>query len=214
MIAEKINIVNLNVLRFDFEGLIDNKKLKEVVLKTRELKKSRNPKNGLYEDNEIDNDHPAMLTLRKHVDTVFKQLDNRFKGSSNSWGHILYTGQQTTPHSHLNLISISEHPDNHIQTASIATHALSWCYYVEADEKSGEIVFVPEYKGFEFGITPKTSSLLVFPNWMTHYTKLNHSDNIRISISGNRFLSMEQMRSPTRDVLDIYGYPDRTTRSI
>ena len=33
--------------------------------------------------------------------------------------------------------------------------------------------------------TPKVGELIIFPNWMPHFTKKNNSNNIRISISGN-----------------------------
>ena len=33
--------------------------------------------------------------------------------------------------------------------------------------------------------TPEVGKLIVFPNWMPHFTKKNISDDIRISISGN-----------------------------
>ena len=33
--------------------------------------------------------------------------------------------------------------------------------------------------------TPEVGTLILFPNWMPHFTKKNNSNDIRISISGN-----------------------------
>jgi len=200
MIAEKVNLLDFNILRLNLQGQIDNTLLKASVMRTEDDKVNPNPKSGPYEDNNLDLKDPIVIQLRQIVDGIFRQLDNRFEKSTSCWGHILYDGQSTIPHNHRQTT-----PDKSGSTRLSMRQGLSWCYYVDANEDSGDIVFDTEYRGLEFAIAPETSKMFIFPNWLKHYTKRNHSKKVRVSISGNVFLTDEQLRNPAPDVTMILG---------
>ena len=69
---------------------------------------------------------------------------------------------------------------------SIPPH-LSWVYYSKTDPACGNIVWqtTVHNKFVSMEETPKVGTLIIFPNWMPHFTKKNESGSIRISISGN-----------------------------
>ena len=90
----------------------------------------------------------------------------------NQWAHILEPNESTMIHSH--------------ESPGLPPH-LSWVYYSKTDPKCGNIVWQTTIhtKMVTWEAEPKVGTLIIFPNWMPHFTKKNISNKIRISISGN-----------------------------
>ena len=64
---------------------------------------------------------------------------------------------------------------------------LSWTYYSKTDPKCGNLVWqtTMHTKLITQEVTPEVGDLIIFPNWMPHFTKKNNSGYMRISIAGN-----------------------------
>ena len=150
---------------------VDNDQINEDVMKRSMMKLDDNPGNTLSEDSYYPETEACNDLLIK-VDKVIQNNINRYFRTYNSWAHILQPNESTMIHSH----------DN-----PTAPPGLSWVYYSKTDDKCGNIVWSSTIHNKFFAIeeTPKVGMLIIFPNWMPHFTKKNNSNNIRISISGN-----------------------------
>ena len=150
---------------------VDNDQINEDVMKRSMMKLDDNPGNTLSEDSYYPETEACNDLLIK-VDKVIQNNINRYFRTYNSWAHILQPNESTMIHSH----------DN-----PTAPPSLSWVYYSKTDDNCGNIVWQSTIhnKFFSQEVTPKVGMLIVFPNWMPHFTKKNNSNNIRISISGN-----------------------------
>ena len=87
---------------------------------------------------------------------------------------------------------------------------LSWVYYTKTDPKCGNIVWqsTVHNKFFSMEEEPKVGMLIIFPNWMPHFTKKNISNDIRISISGNakpEEKDFEKIGNEPRNLYNIVG---------
>ena len=151
---------------------IDNDAINELVLKRKDMKLDDDPGNTFAEDSYLPIDQEPVKKLLNEVDTVIQKNINMDFETYNQWAHILEPLESTMIHTH----------DN----PGVPPH-LSWVYYTKTDDKCGNIVWqgTVHNKFFSMEHTPKVGELIVFPNWMPHFTKKNNSGNIRISISGN-----------------------------
>ena len=150
---------------------VDNDQINEDVIKRSNIRLDDNPNNTLSEDSYFPETEACNDLLMK-VDDVIQNNINRYFKTYNQWAHILQPNESTMIHSH----------DN-----PTAPPSLSWVYYSKTDDNCGNIVWQSTIhnKFFSEEVTPKVGMLIVFPNWMPHFTKKNNSNNIRISISGN-----------------------------
>ena len=150
---------------------VDNDQINEDVIKRSNIRLDDNPNNTLSEDSYFPETEACNDLLMK-VDDVIQNNINRYFKTYNQWAHILQPNESTMIHSH----------DN-----PTAPPSLSWVYYSKTDDNCGNIVWQSTIhnKFFSQEVTPKVGMLIVFPNWMPHFTKKNNSNNIRISISGN-----------------------------
>ena len=98
----------------------------------------------------------------------FPRFKNNVYAFMDAWVNINKTGDYNVTH---------DHPDCD----------LSGVLWVKAPKDCGNIVWQTTIhnKFISMEHTPKVGELIVFPNWMPHFTKKNNSGNIRISISGN-----------------------------
>jgi len=180
-------LLSLKATTYDLSGAIDNKVLAKDVLKYENNRLNNNPNSTSYEDTIL----PVTEQVRKlfHILDIVansfapglkEQLDTK-EGPAGShpkgghWGHICRPGVSTMVHSH----------------AGGEPHSgavLSWCYYVSYPKNGGPLTFQlshSPFRDFMIEITPKTGLLIFFPGWINHLTKINTSNQVRISIAGN-----------------------------
>ena len=157
--------------RFETTIDVDNDQINEDVMKRSSMKLDDTPGNTFQEDSYYP-ETEACNDLIMKVDDVIQKNINRYFKTYNQWAHILQPNESTMIHSH----------DNPTTPPS-----LSWVYYSKTDDNCGNIVWQSTIhnKFFSQEVTPKVGMLIIFPNWMPHFTKKNNSNNIRISISGN-----------------------------
>ena len=150
---------------------IDNDKINEDVLARKNMKLDDTPGNTFQEDSYYP-ETEACNKLIQEVDKVIQKNVNSYFKTYNKWAHILEPNESTMIHTH---------------DAVGAPPHLSWVYYSKTDKDCGNIVWQSTIhnKFFSMEHTPKVGELIIFPNWMPHFTKKNNSGNIRISISGN-----------------------------
>ena len=150
---------------------IDNKQINEDVLKRKDMKLDDDPGNTIAEDSFYP-ETEACNKLLKEVDKVIQKEIHPLFSTYNQWAHILEPNESTMIHSH--------------ESPGLPPH-LSWVYYSKTDPKCGNIVWQTTIhtKMVTWEVEPKVGTLIIFPNWMPHFTKKNISNEIRISISGN-----------------------------
>lgn len=150
---------------------IDNEQINEDVLKRKDMKLDDDPGNTFAEDSFYP-ETEACNHLLKEVDKVIQKEIHPLFSTYNQWAHILQPNESTMIHSH--------------ESPGLPPH-LSWVYYSKTDPKCGNIVWQTTIhtKMVTWEVEPKVGTLIIFPNWMPHFTKKNISNEIRISISGN-----------------------------
>lgn len=150
---------------------IDNEQINEDVLKRKTLKLDDDEGNTFAEDSFYP-ETEACNHLLKEVDKVIQNEVNQYFKTYNQWAHILEPNESTMIHTH----------DN----PGMPSH-LSWVYYSKTEPNCGNIVWQTTIHNRFVSMeeTPAVGKLIIFPNWMPHFTKKNISDDIRISISGN-----------------------------
>jgi len=150
---------------------IDNEQINEDVLKRKTLKLDDTEGNTFAEDSFYP-ETEACSHLLKEVDKVIQNEVNQYFKTYNQWAHILEPNESTMIHTH----------DN----PGMPSH-LSWVYYSKTEPNCGNIVWQTTIHNRFVSMeeTPEVGKLIIFPNWMPHFTKKNISDDIRISISGN-----------------------------
>ena len=170
---------------------VDNKQINEDVLKRRAMKLDDTPGNTFQEDSFYP-ETEACMHLLKEVDKVIHKEINPHFHTVNQWAHILEPNESTMIHTH----------DNPGQPPM-----LSWVYYTKTDPKCGNIVWQSTIhnKFFSMEETPKVGMLIVFPNWMPHFTKKNNSKSIRISISGNARPEEKDYGAVSRDPKGLFN---------
>ena len=150
---------------------IDNEQINEDVLKRKDMKLDDDPGNTFAEDSFYP-ETEACNHLLKEVDKVIQKEIHPLFSTYNQWAHILQPNESTMIHTH--------------DSVGLPPH-LSWVYYSKTNPKCGNIVWQTTIhtKTVTWEAEPKVGTLIIFPNWMPHFTKKNISDDIRISISGN-----------------------------
>ena len=150
---------------------IDNEQINQDVLLRKDMKLDDTPGNTFQEDSFYP-ETKACNHLLKEVDKVIQKEIHPLFSTYNQWAHILQPNESTMIHSH--------------ESPGLPPH-LSWVYYSKTDPKCGNIVWQTTIhtKMVTWEVEPKVGTLIIFPNWMPHFTKKNISNEIRISISGN-----------------------------
>ena len=150
---------------------MDNDAINEAVMLRKDMKLDDTPGNTFQEDSFLPETGECERLIME-VDKVIQTNINPYFETYNQWAHILEPNEQTMIHTH--------------DSPGMPPH-LSWVYYSKTDPKCGNIVWQSTIhnKFFNSEETPKEGMLIIFPNWMPHFTKKNNSNNTRISISGN-----------------------------
>ena len=157
--------------RYTTELNLDNDAINEAVLLRKDMKLDDTPGNTFQEDSFFPETGECAKLIKEVNRVIQKEIHPLFR-TYNQWAHILEPKEQTMIHTHDN-VSLPPH--------------LSWVYYSKTDSKCGNIVWqtTVHNKMVTMEETPKEGMLIVFPNWLPHFTKKNNSKEIRISISGN-----------------------------
>lgn len=150
---------------------IDNDKINEDVLARKNMKLDDTPGNTFQEDSYYP-ETEACNKLIQEVDKVIQKNVNSYFKTYNKWAHILEPNESTMIHTHDNPGS----PPH-----------ISWVYYSKTEPNCGNIVWQTTIhnKMVTMEENPSVGTLILFPNWVPHFTKKNISNDIRISISGN-----------------------------
>jgi uncharacterized protein (TIGR02466 family) len=179
----------------DLLSSIDNKSLIEYCYQLKNSSLGRIKSNGFgWQSHDIDDDHQQIKNLR---DEIFKRISYLHKEYgfktpayhriSNTWININELSSFNRPHVH-------------------AESLFSGVYYVQAEENSGDLVFLhpatthqyhvnektidkfTDFNSSVFIIKPEIGKLVLFPSWLVHYVEPNRSSADRISISFNTFI--------------------------
>lgn len=150
---------------------IDNDQINEDVLARKSMKLDDTPGNTFQEDSYYP-ETEACNKLIEEVDKVIQKNVNSYFKSYNKWAHILEPNESTMIHTHDSLG---------------APPHISWVYYSKTQPNCGNIVWQTTIhnKMVTMEENPSVGTLILFPNWVPHFTKKNISNDIRISISGN-----------------------------
>ena len=170
---------------------IDNEQINEDVLRRKDMKLDDDPGNTFAEDSFYP-ETEACNKLLKEVDKVIQKEIHPLFSTYNQWAHILEPNESTMIHSH--------------DSPGLPPH-LSWVYYSKTDPKCGNIVWQTTIhnKMMSMEEVPKVGTLIIFPNWMPHFTKKNISNDIRISISGNAKPDEQDYDSVGRDPKNLFN---------
>ena len=161
---------------------LDNKAISDAVIAMESQRRSEEVGDTKSEDSLLPYDNPDVATLLQRIDGFFRTLNPYFEtfDEAESWGHILNPGQNTDYHTHIR----PDWPDG-----------LSWVYYPQYPENSGELVFALDAvaRRTMVEIAPEVGNLVIFPSYAPHYTRRNMSEEKRVSISGNYFPDPERV---------------------
>ena len=174
---------------------IDNDQINEDVLLRKNMKLDDDEGNTFAEDSFYP-ETEACNHLLKEVDKVIKEKINKYFSTYNQWAHILEPNESTMIHTH--------------DSQGIPPH-LSWVYYSKTEPNCGNIVWQTTIhnKFITMEETPEVGTLIIFPNWMPHFTKKNISNDIRISISGNAKADEKDYKNIMKDpggLFEVVGH--------
>ncbi len=155
---------------------LDNDEITRAVVAREEDRRCEEVGDTKSEDSLLPEDNAQVSELLARIDGFVRTLNPHFEpfAEAERWGHILNPGQNTDWHTHIR----ADWPDG-----------LSWVYYSNYPENSGELVFVMDAVARRnmHEINPEVGNLVIFPSYAPHYTRRNMSGEKRVSISGNYF---------------------------
>ena len=174
---------------------IDNDQINEDVLLRKNMKLDDDRGNTFAEDSFYP-ETEACKHLLKEVDKVIQEKVNKYFSTYNTWAHILEPNESTMIHTH--------------DSEGLPPH-LSWVYYSKTEPNCGNIVWQTTIhnKFISMEETPNVGTLIIFPNWMPHFTKKNISNDIRISISGNARANKKDYENIMKDpggLFEVVGH--------
>jgi len=170
---------------------IDNDKINEDVLARKSMKLDDTPGNTLQEDSYYP-ETEACNKLIEEVDKVIQKNVNSYFNTYNKWAHILQPNESTMIHTH--------------DSPGAPPH-ISWVYYSKTEPNCGNIVWQTTIhnKMVTMEENPSVGTLIIFPNWVPHFTKKNISNDIRISISGNAKPDQKDYENVGKDPQQIFN---------
>ena len=114
---------------------------------------------------------PAQEEAQKLKNNIQKILAKSYEAEIDNddyWIHVVKPQEDTIPHDH-------------------GPEGLSFCYYLNSPEDSGDFEFnhdCPNYK-FHYKFKPRVGELFVFPSYLQHQASANESNENRYSFAGN-----------------------------
>ena len=180
-----------NFLAIDMLEL-DNASMEAYALDLKSKQIGRQVSNaGGWQGLDLDMSAPEVKPLFDIVQEKLNELHRQFEFADNMRFELFESWVNVNDKHHFN------YPHTH------AGSFFSGVYYVKSADNAGDIEFVspiaaheytittPMVKNFnEFNsntwqVTPHVGKLILFPSWLTHFVRANHSDENRISISFN-----------------------------
>ena len=161
---------------------VDNEAINEAVIARKKIKLSEQEGASFTEDSYLPVKEPCIKDLLTKVDKVIQKEVHPYLETTNQWAHILDPKESTMFHSHS---ALNQPP------------GISWVYYSKCPEKSGNIVWTFEAcaKRVMQEAEPKVGKLILFADFIPHFTKKNLSNETRISISGNTQIPKEKLNN-------------------
>ena len=160
---------------------LDNAQIASAVIAREEDRRCEEIGDTKSEDSLLPEGHEEVDTLLARIDGFVRTLNPHFEpfADAERWGHILNPGQNTDYHTHIR----GDWPDG-----------ISWVYYPQYPEDSGELIFAMDAvaRRTMVEVNPKVGNLVIFPSYAPHYTRRNMSGEKRVSISGNYFPDPEK----------------------
>lgn len=171
---------------------LDNETLREQIIAGKDNKEKYDEGHTFSEDSLLP-DTPECKKLIQAVDKAIQKNIHSKYSSYSYWAHVLEPNEQTMIHSHMN--------------PNIPINCLSWVYYVDAPKHSGDLAFMfnVDQRGVLFEEKPEAGKLIVFPDWMKHYTKKNNSGKTRVSVSGNAAPKSEYLEYCFKNPENLYS---------
>ena len=159
---------------------VDNKKFKEIVLKSPEPLVGENKHIDYILTRHEDTKFPMNPEFEKvlnHINAQFTYLNNKKLKLMNFWSQIHEKNMSTVIHNHIGKEDYE------------GTMYISGVYYIQVPEKSGHLVLLYPHNSYvthqKFPVMPKVSEFFLFPSTMDHYVTRNLSNDLRISVSFN-----------------------------
>ena len=181
-------ILSLGYNIIQLEG-IDNKQLFKDIIENKDKKNDPNYKEIVLPDADEETILPDTIESKKLLNMVHNEIMkiNKYFIAFDWWAHILEPGQSTLYHSHEKLGF---------------RDGISWVYYVNCTEKSGDIVLNVNAlkRKLQLPISPIAGNLLLFPTHVPHYVRRNVSEETRISVSGNYFPDNEKLNEFSKEI--------------
>ena len=190
--VERINLIQIDVLRTKLSG-IDNKKLIEEIVNTRgEIDETylEDKHHTYYEDERYPFGHVESEKLINKLTESVSAILGRQMILSEIWTLTLEHGQSVAAHSHKSNTHL--HPEEYFSIA----------YYPSAPDGSADLIFLANAANTidnSIVIKPETGDLIVFNSYLNHMTNRHRNkDEARIVISAN-FIPKNQNQTPTQD---------------
>lgn len=160
---------------------VDNDAINKIVLEREGIKLSEQKGNTFTEDSYLPRSEPAITDLLYKIDGVIQKEVHPLLETYNEWAHILHPNEQTMFHSH---------------TRQGQPPGISWVYYSKTPPNAGNIVWTFEAAANRViqEATPEVGKLILFADFIPHFTKKNVSGDTRISISGNAQIPEEKLK--------------------
>ena len=174
---------------WEVEDLFDEQFNTDLLKELLEWRKEFGPWTGLY-PNHFNSDKPLINVLRNKFMEIAQEITKPLFGDS--WSEIVHKfskgwllesppGSQTGIHPHDNA-------------------AMAIVYYLQADEKAGDLVLVDPRRGTDITnvgtacdkcikFTPKVGKLIIIPGYVLHQVYQNNSDRTRYSFACNLVLT-------------------------
>lgn len=171
---------------------VDNKVLAEQIYALKDAKQFTDEKHTFNEDS----DYPDTAECNELIEQIDKFIQENVHSKYKTWtkwSHILEPREQTMLHTHA--------------SRDIPIEQISWVYYVDVPKNSGDLGFVLNVgkKSVHQDIQPETGMLLIFPDWIPHFTYKNNSDKARISVSGNSAPAPEDIQACFDNPENLYN---------
>lgn len=173
---------------------IDNEAINQAVLARKDMKLDDNTGNTFTEDSYYPEDNPACKALVDAVNDVIKKEVNEHFSTFNTWAHILGPNEQTMYHTHDGMQS--------------GPPGISWVYYSKTPKGAGNIVWAVGVDKQRAMVEhePQEGELILFPDFVPHFTKKNVSGSTRISISGNAKPSEQDIQKVGDNPGNLFNY--------
>lgn len=155
---------------------LDDAAINDIILSRKSIRLSERDGDTFTEDSYLPKKDKAVAELLERVDEVIQKEVHPLMETYNEWAHILEPNESTMFHSH---------------TRKGRPPGISWVYYSKVPKNSGNLVFTFEAAAHRViqEVVPEVGKLVLFPDYVPHFTKKNISKDTRISVSGNAEIS-------------------------